>query len=357
MKKNINIFCVLVLLLLFGFVIIKSDYIVAFAKSLYAYDYKYNEVYEKGDEIILHTNNNYSVPYVFVGYLDVDGNLLDFHNVESFQDLNYNYLEKFNVGESCVDTVKSFVGKEYDTNSYYQSYCNNTGEYSVNYYEHSDKLSEIKYWKLIDNTNKNIRDYCYMYDLPGGLCQYILQYHTSSYVSYQVYPVFMFQEYVVPKFTFNCDKDVLVYGETAVCTLNVNTNDSIIQMETNLEHEHFLIKDIKGLNGWNIEKGNDGRYILKNESGILGSKDVLQIQLEAEKNIKISSVINLTKFSFKTDGGFSATTDLKSNLSIKSNKDLSNPNTSDFNISILLFLLVILFVNFIKCNKKKRKFE
>ena len=309
-------------------------------------EYEYDKVYEKGDEIILDKDYNNYVSYAFVGYLDKDGKLLDFHSVavELGSGLS---LKSFFIGETCSETITI----SYDSTSFPRGFfCDNSHFGYINHLVDEEKLHSVEHWKMVDNSYKDIRYYCSNYDIDLPLCDQVLSEYESGRTMYSNYPVLIFQEYTAPVIEMACNSDSIKYGDKGKCSVSIDTTDSFVEFKTSFDNNLFDISDIVVQNGWKYKIDDDGNYVFTNENVVEGS--VFDFAITPKKNVTTNASVSIDKLSLTTKSGYEE--ELKLSSDIKIIEVGENPNTRDFKIILVIALLMVASIVSIHSYKKKK---
>lgn len=184
MKRIFNILCLILFLFLSILMIMFRNEIKFFMQGNENYEYDFNKVYLTGEEVIVEMVDKVGYnPYIYVGYIDKDNKLLDFHAVNLYMEA-YVEMLSFKVGDVCEETLEDYWGESYKTNSELRNFCLVDKEHNeyFNYNKYSKDMKKIKEWKLLDNQNKSMYDYCMEYDIEHDVCNFDYNWFDSQTV-------------------------------------------------------------------------------------------------------------------------------------------------------------------------------
>lgn len=330
--------------------------IVLAEKYLYFFDVEegssvLNETFTSEDFVSLY--NGSGLDDFIVSYYGKDRVLL-----ESYA-LPYSpvYVSEYNIGLNCDDAYE--MAK---TGSSFHCSLGQEGIYSS-----KNDISKIKYWKIVDYYNyyddegiSSFYDFCLNNNETHNsrLCSDLI--FKSVFDFPESWHYIGFIEYDPVDFELVCDENTKK-GENVKCDLKINATDEIKELTIPLKDDSYELVNYKEVEGWKLVKNDDNTITLTSDSGfkgvgvVLNSEFKINDQTVDEVNIEMKN-INVTTID-ENNLNFTINNKVVLSNNTEDKKDeLSNPNTSSFNVYIIIGFIMLLG-GIVRLLKPKKHFE
>ena len=279
-----------------------------------------------------------------------------------YQDFEKFMKEKFpeeELPETTTEKEKYQIVFEY-------LYFNHYGEEFIEYYGEDnynkvlDKVKVIAYgdaaedeFKKMISENKELfnayTDYEDGYEEEYEIFNYIdNNYGINDVYSYDYDTiVYILTEYSEPTFNLNCSSTTLSKGETTTCTVHLESQIPISQINANLKTEHLKIVKTEGLNEWNVTENNNSLELIQETSNRTNA-DIIEITLEATGDVDVETAITLTDIQYTDTSGINDYDDLTFPIKL-----IQNPDTSDIFIIASITIVIGTLIRYLNIKKIK----
>ena len=309
-----------------------------------------NEIFTRDDKIS--TWNCSGADDLIVSYFNKDGVILESYgmprSIPLYVGVNCNYLLE---GAAMGGSYHCSLGQE--------------GIYSS-----GRDISEIKYWKIYEydhynnffaNGTTSVYDFCLNNKETHNsrICSDLI-FKSSFYYGTEYWHYVGFIEYDPVDFELVCDENTKK-GENVKCDLKISAIDEIKELTIPLKDDSYELVNYKEVEGWKLVTNDDNTITLTSDKGFKGVSVVLNSEFKISDQTTDEVNIEMNDISVTTvdENILDFTVNDKivlSNNSENKKDELSNPNTSSFNVYIIIGFIMLLG-GIVYLLKPKKHFE
>lgn len=325
---------------------------LVYAKTLYIEDFYFNEYDETQvftNEDVIHTYGASFPADLFLAYFDKEGNLLESYGFSS-NDGSFNSISElnFNLGYSCQQMYNKFKPDSV-------SLCS-LGQLGI--YSSGKSLDEVKYWKKKEFYNPHMDSDSYFYDFCDNyeethnsrICSDLIFKSSFDYGNFWSYIGFV--EYEPVTFNLICEDENLKSGEEVSCKLKVNAEEEIKEFTIATKNDLYEIVNYSEVEGWKILDNKNGTITVKSDAGFKGINYAVSFKFKLADNKTENVNLEIKDFDYTIYDGNVLKSSTSDNVSIKKD-EVVNPNTKDFNVILVVFIVSFGCLGIIALKPKK----
>ena len=321
---------------------------------VFAEKYLYITDLEEGNSVLNETFTNVDIVSGFNGS-GPDDLIVSFYNKENVllesYGIPYYAVSKLehNIGLKCIDA--------YERAKSGSSFNCSLGQEGI--YSSGRDISEIKYWKIFEY---------YHYDGIGtrsfyDFCLNNKETHNSRICSDLIFKSIFefgtsrwhyvgFIEYEPVTFNLICEDENLKSGEEVSCKLKVNAEEEIKDFTIVTKNDLYEIVNYSEVEGWKVLDNKNGTITVKSDAGFKGINYAVNFKFKLANNKTENVNLEIKDFDYTIYDGNVLKSSTSDNVSIKKD-EVVNPNTKDFNVILIVFIVMLGCLSIIALKPKK----